>query len=136
MATENDKGCGSQSPDLGDMWKQGCPKSLEWISSCSTSETSCGEEYEHDNECQAVEVIRQDLSSDVVALFLEDWELGRVALSCRMNMNFFCQERRDACWDSPESLGSPFVPCDHSAREVLLRNRHSNNCPSLTVDGF
>ena len=33
---------GSPSPDLGDMWRQGCPKSQEWISSCSVSETSLG----------------------------------------------------------------------------------------------
>ena len=34
------------------------------------------EEYEHNNECRAIEVIGQDSSSEVVALFLEDWELG------------------------------------------------------------
>ena len=51
------------------------PKSLEWISSCSASETSlvC-DVHEHNNECLAVEVIGQDWSSEVVALFLEDWE--------------------------------------------------------------
>ena len=31
------------------------------------------------NECRAIEVIGQDWSSEVVTLFLEDWELGRVA---------------------------------------------------------
>ena len=63
------------------MWRQGCPKSPEWIGSCTASETSLGcEVYEHNNEYRAVEVIGQDWSCDVVALFLEDWELGRVAL--------------------------------------------------------
>ena len=61
-------------------------------------------EYEHNNECQAVEVIGQDWSSEVAALFLEDWEFGRVA--CHMAMDLLCQEIRDACWDSSESLGS------------------------------
>ena len=43
----------------------------------STSETTFGcEEYEHNNQCRATEVIGQDWSSEVVALFLEDWELG------------------------------------------------------------
>ena len=43
------------------------------ISSCSTSDTSLGgEEYEHNNECRAIEVIGQDWSSEVVALVLED----------------------------------------------------------------
>ena len=72
---------GGQSPDLGDMRRQGCPKSLEWISSCSASETSLGcEVYEHNNVCWATEVIGQDWSNEVVSLFLEDWKLGRVAL--------------------------------------------------------
>ena len=47
--------------------------------------------YEH-SECQAIEVVGQDWSSEVVALFLDDWELGRVALSCHMAMDLLCQE--------------------------------------------
>ena len=43
LAAEGEAGSsGSQSPDLGDMWRHGCPKSPEWISSCSASETSLG----------------------------------------------------------------------------------------------
>ena len=65
---------GGQSPDLGDMWRYGCPKSQEWISSCSASETFLGcEVYEHNNGCWAVEVVGQDWSSEV-ALCLEDWD--------------------------------------------------------------
>ena len=109
LAAEGEAGSsGSQSPVLGDMWRHGCPMSLEWISSCSASETSCGgEEYEHNNECRAIEVIGQDRSSEVAALFLQDWELGRVALSCHMAMDLLCREMRDACQESSESLGSP-----------------------------
>ena len=82
--------------------------SPEWFSLCSASVTSGGsEEYEHNIECQAIEVLGQDWSSEVVALFLEDWELGRVALSCYMAMDLLCQEMLDACWVSSESLGSP-----------------------------
>ena len=82
--------------------------SPEWISSCSANETSCGgEEYEHNNECRGIEVIGQDWSSEVAALSLEDWELGRVALSCHMATDLLGQEMRDACWVSSESLGSP-----------------------------
>ena len=62
--------------------------------------------YEYNNESRAIEVIGQDLSSEVMALFLEDWELERVALSCHMTMDLLCQEMRVACWDSSESLGS------------------------------
>ena len=73
---------GSPSPDPGDMWRQGCPKSPEGVSFCSASEESFGsEKYEQNCECRAFEVIGQDRSSEVVALFLEDWEHERVALS-------------------------------------------------------
>ena len=65
--------------DLGDMWRQVCPESLEWISSCSASETSLGcEVYEHNDDCRAIEVAGQDWSGEVVALFLEEWELGGI----------------------------------------------------------
>ena len=108
------------------MWRHGCPTSPEWFSSCSASDTSCGgEEYEHNNKCRAIEVIGQDWPSEVVALFLEDWELGRVALSCHLAMDLLCQEIRDACWVGSKSLGA-LVHCVHSAREVLLWNCHSS----------
>ena len=85
---------------------QACPVGPEWISSCSASETPFGcDVFEHNNECRAIEVIGQDWSSEVVALFLEDWELRRVALSCHMTMDVLCQDMRDACWDSSDSLG-------------------------------
>ena len=50
--------------------------------------------YEHNNECRAIEAIGQDWSSEVVALFLEDWELGRVALSRHMTLDLLCQETK------------------------------------------
>ena len=53
--------------------------SPEWVSSCSSDTSCCGEEYEHNNECWAIEVTGQDWSSEVLALFLEDWELDRAA---------------------------------------------------------
>ena len=109
LAAEGEAGsCGGPSPDSGGMWRHGCPMSLEWISSCSESDTSFGcEEYEHDDECQAIDVSGQDGQARWVAHFLEDWELGRVALSCHMAMDFLCQEMSDACWERSESLGSP-----------------------------
>ena len=140
LAAEGEAGSsGSQSPALGDMWRQGCPKSPEWISSCSASETSLGcEVYEHKNDCQAIEVIGQDWLSEVVAIFLEDWELWRVALSCHITMDFLCQETREACWDSSESLGAPC--CVRSVRKVLLRQSERNGClesqPSQQTKAF
>ena len=69
------------------------------------------EVYEHNSERRVIEVIWQDWSSEVVAVSLEDWEPGRVALSCHMTMDFLFHEMRDACWDSAESLGSPCSLC-------------------------
>ena len=90
------------------------------------------EEYGHNNECWAIEVVGQDWSSEVVAHFLEDWELGRVALSCHMAMDLLCPEMMDACWVSSEL----FFFCDHSASEVLVRNRHRNNAFLSPWKGF
>ena len=84
----------------------------------------------------------------MVPLFLKDWELGRVALSCHMTMDLLCQVMRVACWDSSESLG---FPCSFtvfgSVRKVLLQKSERIGCLrsqlsqqnkslSLTVDGL
>ena len=102
--------------------------------------------YEHNDEFRAIEVIGQDWSSEVVALFLEDWELGRVALSCHMAMDLLCQEMRGACWDSSESLGSPCSLCSQRWEDSLAderEGREPGKCTvtasesfSLTVDGL
>ena len=63
--------------------------------------------YEHNVGNLAVEVVGQNWSSEVISLFLEDWEVGRVAFSCHLSMDFLCQEKMDACWESRESLGFP-----------------------------
>ena len=89
---------GSQSPELRDMWRHGCPMCPAVVVRSRNN----------NNECWASEVIGQDWSSEVVALFLEDWELGRVALSCHTAMDLLCQEMRDACWVSSESVVSLF----------------------------
>ena len=101
--------CGVCSPRAGrDPRARGKVHPLWKEVSCSGNESTVSYEvYEHNNECRAIEVIGQVGSSEVVALFLEDWELGRVALSCHMTMDLLCQEMRDDCWDSSESLDSP-----------------------------
>ena len=52
------------SPDVGDMWRYGCPKSPDWSSDVDVwaeSEcTPCYEVYEHNNVVRALEVIGQD----------------------------------------------------------------------------
>ena len=116
-------------------------KSYPMFSSCSASETFFGcEECEHNNEFRAIEVIGQDWSSEVVALFLEDWELGRAALSCHMAMDLLCQQMRDACWDSSESLGSHYSLCSQCREGSLEVPGEStvaaNRSLSLAVDGL
>ena len=110
------------------MWRHGCPKSLEWVSSCSACETSLGcELYEHNNQCRAIEVVGQDWSSEVVALFLEDWELGRVALSCHMTVDLLCQEMRDAL-GYLRVAGFPLFTVFAVSGRVLLRKSERIGC--------
>ena len=90
--------CGVFSLELGGIPGLSGPRCPLWKDdvSCSGSESTLGCEVdEHNNECWAIEVIGEDWSSEVVALFLEDWELGRVALSCHMAMDLLCKEMRD-----------------------------------------
>ena len=44
-------------------------------------------------------------SGEMVSLFLEEWELARVALSRHLALDFLCQELQEAC------LGSPLRRC-------------------------
>ena len=50
-----------------------------------------------------------------MALFLEDWELGRVALRCHMAVDLLW----DACWVSSESLSSPRSLCSQCWEDSL-----------------
>ena len=98
------------------------------------------------NECRAIEVTGQDWSSDVVTLFLEDWELGRVALSCHMARDLLCQEMRDGRCESSESLGFPCSLCSQCWKYSLAegwegRERGKSTVTAseglrLTVDGL
>ena len=77
------------------------------------------EVYEHNRECRAIDVIEQDWSSEVVALFLEGWELGRSALSCHMAMDFPCQEMRDACGEDLRDAGSSPSLCSQCCEDSV-----------------
>ena len=111
MADENAfRSSSDSSPDLGDMWRYGCPKSPVWSSNgvewAGSKDASSLEYHKHNVGNLTIEVVRQNWSSEVISLFLEDWEVGRVALRCHLSMGLLCQEMRDACWESSESLGS------------------------------
>ena len=49
------------------------------------------------SEISLLESVGQNWSSEVISLFLEDWEVGRVALCCLLSMDLLCPEMRDAC---------------------------------------
>ena len=74
------------SPDSGDVWRYGCPKSHMWGSDCGEwagSEGTPSVEHCEHNVNLALEVVGQNWSSEVISIFLEDWEVGRVLGSPR-----------------------------------------------------
>ena len=60
LAADHEAGSsGSQSPDLGDMWKYSCPKSRGWegdVESWTGSEDTSSEQCEHNAESRALSV--------------------------------------------------------------------------------
>ena len=48
-----------------------------------SEDASSVEHYEHNVGNLALEVVGPNWSSEVISFFLEDWEVGRVALSCQ-----------------------------------------------------
>ena len=133
---------GDSCPKLRDMWRYGCPKSPVWSSvgdEWARSEgTSSFEDYEHNVDNLALEVVGQ--IGQVVSPFLEDWELGRVALSCHMAMDILCQEMRDACWVSSNSQNSPLSLFSQNQSSSLVlelsqqRNLFSQHGRSVTFE--
>ena len=111
LAAEGEDGSsGSQFLDLG------CPESEGFSSSSS-------EQYEHNVESVALNVMEQDQSGEKRSLFLEDWELATVALSRHIALDMLCQEMheawslgsccQEACCLSKKAFLSPWTGCDH-----------------------
>ena len=80
----------------------GCPKSQMWDS---------GDEAWSEDECvssngsregnvgnDALHVIGLYGPGDKISLFLKDWDLAKVALSCHMALNMVCLEMHEAWW--------------------------------------
>ena len=88
IAEEGRGGDGCHVPGLGDEWKMGCPKSPLWKSAgeaWSDDESVSSSGFREGNVCNdALHVIGLYGSGDKISLFLQDWELAKVALSCHM----------------------------------------------------
>ena len=46
----------------------------------------------------ALHVIGLHGSGDKISLFLQDWEVAKVALGCHMALDTLCQEMNEAWW--------------------------------------
>ena len=82
-ADNEDGSSGSLSLDLGDMCKYGCGG-------------ESGSDFRaHNVKSLGLHVIGLNWSGEKISLFLEDWELGRVALSCHIALETLCQARHE-----------------------------------------
>ena len=88
----------------------GCPKSPIW---------ECGDEAWSEDESASSDGFRGNVGNDAlhviglfglgdkISLFLKDWELAKVALSCHMALDMLCQEMelcRLSCVDKEDKL--------------------------------
>ena len=85
---------GGQSPDVGDMWRYGGTATLRH--GLKSDGTSSLEKCEYNVESLALNGVEQDQSGEKNSLFLEGWELARVALSCHTALDMLCQEMHEA----------------------------------------
>ena len=94
MAAESASVASGCQSALGEMWRYGCPKSPadSWIESDGASSAF----REHNVVSLAWHVIGLNWSVEKVSLFLEDWELARVVLSCHVALEMLCQEMHEA----------------------------------------
>ena len=79
-------------------WKVGCPKSPMWKSEGEAwSESVSSSGSREGNVCNdALHVIGLHGPGGKISLFLKDWELAKVALSCHMALDMMCQEMNEA----------------------------------------
>ena len=76
------------SPDLGDIWRYGCPKSSVWSNEWAGSEDASSlEDYEQNVDNLAIEFVGQNGSTEVISHFLYDLEVGREALSYHFSID-------------------------------------------------
>ena len=93
-------GGGCHVPRLGDEWIMGCPRSPTWESegeAWSEDDSASSGNSREGNVCNdALHVIGLCGPDDKISLFLKDWELAKVALSCHMALDMLCQGMTEA----------------------------------------
>ena len=91
---------GCHAPGLEDEWKVDYPKSPTWESegeAWSKDENASSDGSREGNVCiDALHVIELYGPGDKISLFLQDWELAEVALSCHRALDMLCQEMQEA----------------------------------------
>ena len=117
------------SPDLGDMWMYGCPRSLVWSDDGFEKERS--EEYcERNVDNLAIEVDWQNWSSGLSFPGKLGGRAGGIMLS--LVNGPFCA-MRDVCKGSSESLDSPRSLCSECQSSSLVELSQQQSL-FLTVD--
>ena len=102
---------GCHVPDLGDEWKMGCPKSPMWESegeAWSEDESVSSSGSREGNVCNDALRVRLYGPGGKISVFLQDWELAKVALSCHTAVDMLCQEMHEA-WLSGDATERPAV---------------------------
>ena len=106
-------------------WKMGCPKRPMWEgegAACLEDENASSSSSREGNVCNdALHGIGLHGPGDKISLFLQDWELAKVAPSCHMALDMLCQE-----------LNGPWQRVRRCEKDFC----HSNRSLSLTVDGL
>ena len=78
----------------------GSPKSPKWESegeAWSEDEGASSTASRKASVCNdALHVVGLHGPDDKISIFLQDWELAKVALSCHMALDMLCQEMHDA----------------------------------------
>ena len=69
---------------------------LRMMEVMSSGKSADVENEEHNVVNLSLEVVAQGRSGMLIDCFPEDWELARVALSCRLALGLFCQEMKDS----------------------------------------
>ena len=99
IAEEGRDGDGFQVPGLEDEWKMGCPKipmrESEGEAWSEDEDASSGASREGNTCNDALHVVGLHGLGDKICLFLQDWELAKVALSCHMALDTLCQEMHE-----------------------------------------